>query len=211
MKVTDLAPDRASLLKLEARFWSKVDVRDEDECWPWNACMGTSGDSQRRKTVLRYGRFGVAPNGTTNAHRVSYVLAVGEVPNGLMVLHHCDNPPCCNPAHLFMGTGKDNATDRETKGRGIAGNRKLEDWQVGAIVRAHEECELTQRQLADAFGVGQSTINRVLNGVSHVRIARIRCAKRTKVCRVCGGYGRFLWGAEDHGECVYCGGTGRAA
>lgn len=92
-------------------FWSRVDKRSPEECWHWLAGKTSSG----------YGVF--APEYGTNlrAHLVAYILANGDT--DLLVCHKCDNPPCCNPAHLFQGTTKDNAVDRCQKGRGHQGDK----------------------------------------------------------------------------------------
>ena len=88
------------------RFWSKVDIRGPDECWEWSAF--------RRND---YGVFRL--NGRIQqAHRVAWELTNGPITDDLDTLHHCDNPPCCNPAHLFLGTHADNMADRDAKGRG---------------------------------------------------------------------------------------------
>ncbi len=90
------------------RFWPKVDRRGPDECWEWKAARQAEG----------YGKMF-----TTNrcrperAHRVSWVLHHGPIPDGMFVLHRCDNPPCVNPAHLFLGTNLDNIEDMGRKGR----------------------------------------------------------------------------------------------
>lgn len=83
-----------------ADFWSRVDVRGPDECWPWMNAKTPNGYG----TVYFGGRM-------VGAHRVSWELTHGPIPDGLFVLHHCDNPPCCNPAHLFTGTHTDNVRD----------------------------------------------------------------------------------------------------
>jgi len=100
------------MFDLASRFWSKVDKSSAEiksphvtsPCWEWTA--GTDG---------RYGRF--ACNGETRAHRVAWTLAHGTVPDGLCVLHRCDNPPCVRVEHLFLGTDLDNSQDKEQKGR----------------------------------------------------------------------------------------------
>ena len=86
------------------RFWGKVHITNG--CWEWAKARDHGG----------YGRF---YTGTVNvgAHRMAWVLAVGPIPNGLCVLHRCDNPPCVNPDHLFLGTIRDNVHDAMKKGR----------------------------------------------------------------------------------------------
>lgn len=80
------------------------------ECWEWQGTRLPSG----------YGRIGIAGKGqgvTDLTHRVAYRIANGEIPPGMEVCHTCDNPPCCNPDHLFLGTHADNMRDMSAKGR----------------------------------------------------------------------------------------------
>ena len=100
--------------ELLERFWDKVDVRGPDDCWEWQAF-----------NYKGYGRFGIRRwrgggfvHISEKAHRVSWIIFHNqEVPDGMCICHHCDNPPCVNPAHLFLGTHKDNWDDAIRKGR----------------------------------------------------------------------------------------------
>ncbi len=92
--------------RLAERFWSKV-VRGEG-CWIWAASVDDHG----------YGRFGIGRLRIEPAHRVAWMVANGPIPDGLSVLHRCDNPPCVRPDHLFLGTQRDNMRDMIAKGRG---------------------------------------------------------------------------------------------
>ena len=91
---------------LGQRFWSKVDIADG--CWNWTAS----------KTKDGYGNIG-ANGKVVRAHRLCYEMEKGPIPEGLHVLHKCDNPSCVNPAHLWIGINYDNVKDRDKKGRQV--------------------------------------------------------------------------------------------
>lgn len=144
------------------RFWAKVDHSGgPDACWPWTAGRNADG-------------YGVIWVGRTMdlAHRVAWALVNGPIPPGLKVLHACDNPPCMNLAHFFLGTMADNTADMMAKGRdrhGVLlgeahGRAKLSEAQVHEIRRLHAEERLNEPCLARRFDVGTSTIHRLLAG-----------------------------------------------
>jgi hypothetical protein len=99
---------------LADRFWRSVDRRGPDECWPWKDARDAHG----------YGAFGHGSK-TLKAHRVSSELTDGPIAEGLAVCHRCDNPPCCNPAHLFRAPQPENVRDMFAKGRGNPGGRRV--------------------------------------------------------------------------------------
>lgn len=95
----------------KVRFWSKVDQSAEG-CWLWQGTLLKQG----------YGCFKIAGK-MYKAHRLAYAFAKEIIPPGLFVCHHCDNPPCVRPDHLFLGTTRDNALDAVRKGRLATGDR----------------------------------------------------------------------------------------
>ena len=150
---------RRPLIPIADRFWPKVDKRGPDECWPWIGARHGAG----------YGHIGAG--GTDGqilkAQRVSWEIHFGPIPDGLFVLHDCDNPPCVNPGHLFLGTHDDNMADMAAKGRakppGLAGEdqpmSKLNGQQVLEIRRLYAETKISQRDLAVRFSVCQQSIS----------------------------------------------------
>lgn len=145
----------------EERFWPKVQRGSEDECWPWLA--GRFGDG--------YGAFRLGGRGSLSARapRAAWMFTYGDIPEGLLVCHHCDNPLCVNPRHLFLGTPKDNMLDMIRKRREVTtpgeknGMAKMDDGLVREIREAWSAGGVTQRQLASRYGVNQSQISRVVS------------------------------------------------
>ncbi len=106
---------RIKAVMVEARFWRSVDVRRRDECWPW-----------QKATRGGYGVFHPTKGETVTAHRFALELAIGRPLHDGMQARHlvCDNPPCCNPAHLAEGTNADNVADMVSKSRQARGSMK---------------------------------------------------------------------------------------
>lgn len=156
-----------------ALFWAKVQRGDPTECWEW------TGYRINLYGKLTYGRLTVQQRQVV-AHRMAWELTHGDVPKGLFVLHRCDNPPCCNPDHLFLGTKKDNVADCAAKGRReppergherLRGERhhlaKLTPQDVLAIRASVGE---SQAALAVRYGVAEAQIWRVIHRVNWAHI-----------------------------------------
>lgn len=149
-------PGHPGRRSLEERFWSKVERRDPQDCWLWMGCI-----------LGGYGRF---ENGSRNvlAHRMAWKLINGLVPEGLCVLHKCDDRRCVNPTHLFLGTKADNNADMVRKGRQARGeamgSAKLTWDAVRRIREMHASGQYEMRNLVELFGVHRSGIYRLLNG-----------------------------------------------
>lgn len=160
-------------MPLAARFWPKVDrngavpIHDPSlaPCWLWTGGLYRQG----------YGRFFVAGKrrdaSQAKAHRVSYEIAHGKIPDGLGVLHRCDVRRCVNPAHLYLGTDADNARDRRERGRegdrsgGRNGRAKLTANDIYEIRKALADGE-TQTSLGLRFGVSQKQISKIASGLA---------------------------------------------
>ena len=140
------------------RFWRFVDRKGADECWEWTGCRNRKG----------YGRFKADPSkNAVSAHRYVWVITRGPIPGGLHVLHTCDNPSCVNLRHLYLGTNWQNVRDRDARGRTASGEKagrsKLTREAVRAIRSCYRRGLATQQELADAYGVGRSTVRAVIH------------------------------------------------
>ena len=142
---------------LSERLWNKV-VKS-DGCWEW---VGWSKEG--------YGRISIGKRVFRFVHRISWELHNGPIPDGLCVLHKCDNTKCVRPDHLFLGTKGDNNRDRHKKGRSAShageknGRSKLSEQDVAEIRRLFVPWKYRYSDLAKQFGVSHSTINAILNG-----------------------------------------------
>lgn len=147
--------------EFQKRFWSKVSKGTPSECWPFTAARDSWG----------CGRISVDGK-LIGSNRVAWILTCGPIPSGLLVCHKCDNPPCCNPGHLFLGTTKENSQDMARKGRGGRSHgtshycAKLTDDQVIEIRKLYSAGKFNQYELAPLFGVSRGMISKIVRGAS---------------------------------------------
>lgn len=141
-----------------ARLWSKIEVRGPDECWSWKAGLHSFG----------YGQFWVnSILRSPGAHHVIALLSYGPAPSGMQALHSCDNPSCCNPAHIRWGTPGDNMADRDERGRNAHGERQHLARLTADLVR--------QMRAVHATGVGTPELGRrfgVHTSTAHAAVTR---------------------------------------
>lgn len=151
-------------MRTPVEFWSNVAKGKDTECWEW----------QRSRFPKGYGYVWYPSQGdpTTmqqhHAQRIAYRLTFGDIPEGMLVCHSCDNPPCCNPAHLWLGTNAENTADRSKKGRTSRvlgkhrGNGKLTEEQVRDIRAEYIPGKVGYQALAKKFDVERSTIQAIV-------------------------------------------------
>ena len=147
----------SELSSVEQRFISKVEI-SENGCWVWQGGMKEE-----------YGQFWY--HGYNHfAHRISYILFIGEIPTGYNICHTCDVKLCVNPLHLFLGTQSDNIRDMIAKGRRYDNSGEnhpecfLSDSEVLEIISLYKSGKFTQKTLAEMYGVCQKTISYVIRG-----------------------------------------------
>jgi hypothetical protein len=150
------------------KFWQRVKILGLLDCWEWQG--GRDG--------FGYGKVQDFDGKTERTHRFVWKLTYGSIPTGKHILHKCDNPSCCNPNHLYVGTHQDNMRDRTERGRSGRWGRKgvenpqskLNDDKVRSI-RALLEQGLTQREIASKYDVDASAISQINRGVAWKHVA----------------------------------------
>lgn len=135
-------------------FDRRIDIRSPSECWPW---LGA-----------KHGRYGYGRYKRKPAHRIVYEISRGPIPAGLLVRHSCDNPPCCNPRHLLLGTNKDNTGDAIARNRLAKGERHGKTKLTAEIVAYIREnpLGLAGCDLAVLYSVSEATISYIRSGRS---------------------------------------------
>lgn len=137
------------------RFWSKVDVRGNEECWPWKHGLTSAGYALARFN----GRKEIY------AHRFSWEFHnAQEIPPGLHVCHSCDNPKCVNPVHLFLGTAKDNMRDMISKGRAPIGEARPNAKANQEMVKMIRSSDESTHVLVGKTGLSRSLVQYIRNG-----------------------------------------------
>lgn len=147
-----------SELDLAARIFNRHTVNPVTGCWEWSGSRTSRG----------YGRFKIPTGKIMLAHRASYMVHKGEIPSGLYICHHCDNPCCINPDHLFAGTNADNMADCARKGRSaglrnigqVNGRSVISEIDAKVIAKSAEP----HKVLAQRYGVSRSTITHLKTG-----------------------------------------------
>ena len=150
-------PAKGQRIPPSERFFRHVAICEESECWLWTGSTNYKG----------YGLFKWSPDkNAVSAPRASWVIANGEIPDGMHVLHRCDTPECVNPNHLFLGTNKDNMQDRGEKGRTQHGDRsgraKVTSAQVVEIRKMYSE-GTSQVRIAGLFNIHPTTVGSIVH------------------------------------------------
>lgn len=152
------------------RFFESFEKLSTTDCWEWTSYKANFG----------YGKL--RANGReVRAHRFSYEYFVGPIPNGLCVLHKCDNPPCVNPKHLYIGTKRDNARDMIERGRAYQpptqgeynSQAKLHDGDIH-VIRYLVECGLKQTHVANFLGISKHQVNSIVHKRSWAHVTEYK-------------------------------------
>jgi DNA-binding CsgD family transcriptional regulator len=142
--------------ELRSRFNAKWSRNRDSGCWEWTASLAGVGYGQLKLPLTRKQIY---------AHRLSYLMHLGEIPEGQYVLHRCDNPKCVNPEHLWLGTQKDNLQDMKRKDRHLRGERNssavLTPSEVRSIRLLCSAGDLSQQRIAKMFGIQQMQVSRI--------------------------------------------------
>jgi len=141
---------------MEIAFWKKVKKGSSDDCWEWQSNTDKDGYG-----ILNGRPKEGFPKALYKAHRMAWQFSNGDIPKGLCVCHSCDNPTCCNPKHLWLGTSQENTADMVKKGR-AAHNRETAILTEDDVLKIRK-MNGTNSEISKIFGVARRTINAVKN------------------------------------------------
>lgn len=161
MNLNDIVntPEFPAILARFENFFVKL----EGKCWNWEGSLSTARPG--KGDALRYGRFSVATDTKIeNAHRAAYVFYTGPIPDGLWVLHRCDNARCVNPKHLFLGTVGDNNRDTVSKGRHASRTAAIRARRTDAEIIAVREFKGTNKEAGRIFGMSADAARKIRAG-----------------------------------------------
>ena len=176
---TEHTPEPWESMAYISRFWSRVDVKGDNDCWEWT--RGTTRDG--------YGVFHFG-NSSMRAHRFSYQQNNGRITEHECVLHSCDNPRCVNPKHLWIGTRAENNADKESKKRGVHPSQMAGESNTNAVLTTPEVIAarvmnrkgLPQARIAKLLGVSSASVCMILNGERRVEETERRVSACVNAC-----------------------------
>jgi hypothetical protein len=151
----------------QAKFWAKILIGDKEQCWPWTGYTKPTGHGLTSLDNL-----------PIHASRKAWILTHGPIRDGLCVNHRCDNPACCNPDHMYLGTRADNMMDLWLKTppelRGANGRKRvLTDAQLEQLWKMRRAGALL-RECADEFNIHLQTVRRYITERRKIRVQKLR-------------------------------------
>lgn len=176
----------------KARFLSKIEIMPETGCWEWQA-----GKYRDYKGNYSYGQFWWGENKSVKASRAAWMLLRGPIPEGGQILHKCNNPPCCNPDHLYVGDHDQNMRDRDESGRTSKWDKRYNFKRSDDLIIKLKECfkaGATAAQTMKILGIGWQTIYRAREQDAELK-AIMAETKRARYSKA----GKQRW-ADGHGK-----------
>lgn len=140
------------------RFWSRINIRGPDECWEWTAGLSNGyGEITYHKKKFR-------------CHRLSYAINIGPIPKGKLVLHKCDNKPCCNPNHLYVGSYGDNILDVIKRQSPKLGKPSMFNLTEVLTMKKLHTNGMSPKVIAENYGVSRSYIYQIIRGERGINV-----------------------------------------
>jgi hypothetical protein len=166
-------------MDMEQRFWTKVNKNGPNGCWIWTAAVDGGG----------YGNFALHKGRFVKAHRLAYEMMVGQIPEGMNVLHRCDTPRCVNPSHLFLGTQADNMADMVSKNRFRLGNRNPPKGDAHYLHRHPEKVRRGYQRAPGTYHCGDDHYGAKLTASQVIAIRERYAAAQATMGKLASEYG----------------------